>query len=325
MAGSMLPIGMRRAWAASCPTPHRLAVLLEDGLPLTGLGFTVRAPRSPPRHELWRIERLSPPWDASRLGALLSRLVDFARRRRVVRLEVGTSTASSAEREALARALHAVGFVGARETVSYRFARLLDMHQSTGELLRGMTAMGRRQLRKLERLPLAVERLLDDDVIPDLVRLVAETRSRTGDRRPRHLAHLVSLTRERPDLVRAVGLRAADGRLVAFATGHHDGDRVTYGEGASERRSGERLPLGYGLLWSLIGWARDRGFATFDLGGITQVEGPHDALAGISAFKRQLGGREVEVGRDHVLTLSPVRSAYLDFVSRAQSHLGGAT
>lgn len=134
--------------------------------------------------------------------------------------------------------------------------------------------------------------------------------ARTGVRAsPWEWHTLFSVARERPDLLRMVGLYLpgrADGP-VAFASAVRHGETAEYASaGSLDDPELRKLPFNYWLLDCLFDWARGHGARFMDLGGVT-AGGPDDPLAGISAFKRRLCNVEVEVGREMLAVLRPVR------------------
>lgn len=101
---------------------------------------------------------------------------------------------------------------------------------------------------------------------------------------------LFAVARERPELLRIVGLflRSRPDELLAFASACRHGVVAEY-TSAGSRNDPElrKMPFNYWLLWELFLWARKHGSLVMDLGGVT-VGGPGDPLAGVSRFKRHL-------------------------------------
>ncbi len=131
-----------------------------------------------------------------------------------------------------------------------------------------------------------------------------------GESRLMEWETLFTVARERPDLLRVMGLFLRDrpDQLLAFASACRHGTVAEY-TSAGSRTDPElrRLPFNYWLLWELFLWARGHGSLAMDLGGVT-VGGPGDPLGGVSRFKRHLTEREIETGREMVATLRPARA-----------------
>jgi lipid II:glycine glycyltransferase (peptidoglycan interpeptide bridge formation enzyme) len=114
----------------------------------------------------------------------------------------------------------------------------------------------------------------------------------------------------------------ADGELLAGATFHRHGRRLTYalsGEAASARRSypgATRL-----LLWHAMGIAIAEGRAIMDLGGV-DVRGarrrprPEEPEHGMLTFKESFGAEWVELAGAHELVIRPARYAAGRLASR---------
>jgi len=103
-----------------------------------------------------------------------------------------------------------------------------------------------------------------------------------------------------------------DGRDIAHTLVHHSGSRAVLfqaGEGDVEHK---RVPGNFLLQWTIIRWAAEAGFTTYDLGGVdthTAIGLPQDAshpLWNLFRFKTQWGARPVEFVGAHELALSRV-------------------
>jgi lipid II:glycine glycyltransferase (peptidoglycan interpeptide bridge formation enzyme) len=91
--------------------------------------------------------------------------------------------------------------------------------------------------------------------------------------------------------------------LLGFSWGWWNGQSVSYYAGASSRPSDlGRVHIGHPLMWDLIVWAKRRGAAWFDFGGVTAGgKDSGDPVGGISDFKRQFCTTTAEVAEDWVL------------------------
>lgn len=85
-------------------------------------------------------------------------------------------------------------------------------------------------------------------------------------------------------------LASLDDRPVAGSMVWHCGDRELYMYGATNE-AGRKVYAAYGLLWRAISEARQRGAATFDLGGMPlDPDDAKDPMHGPYLFKKGFGG-----------------------------------
>lgn len=252
--------------------------------------------------EVLRAAHVAAPEEPAVASALATALAAELRANpRAVRLDVELFDREPARRVTMARALEVAGF---RPTEVNGYVRTIavDLRPDAEAILASFDRSARRNVRALEKLPVVLRPLVDDELIPRLEALYRETFARTG-------GHVVmpdfrlplAATRTAPALSHFVGLfRAEDpspDALLAFAWGQHHGDRAEYSHGASTRATEIRIPLVYPLLWELMTWAKASGAAWFDMGGVTLGSGgsPDDPLGGISDFKRFFSRDMVEV------------------------------
>lgn len=312
--GTALPLHHRASWAERMGEHWLLVARDEAGHPRGSIALEVRRPRALPGHKFLRVHRLRANAPPDAIAALLGSLRELvAADPGILGVAVASQSVEPAENVFLAPLLAALGFTESAEPEGYLRTILLDLRRDDDALLRSMTSMGRRNVRKVLACDVDVETLTQREWLPAMEALLRETRSRTHGALPRRsLAGLLALANERPDLVQISGLVSrGERKLLAFATGLHHGDHASYGDGASTRSHASRLPLGYGPIWSLLGWARANGARWFDLGGIATAQpgGGPDPLAGITAFKRQFGGVERTVGAEWNYTPRPRRAA----------------
>lgn len=188
---------------------------------------------------------------------------------------------------------------------------VLDLCESEEALLASFSSKTRQKLRARERSAIEI-RPLDDATYLDACKAAAlASIARTGGGGSRtEWGPMLALARERPDLVRVLGLfdRTRPGELLAFVCGQRHGAVAEYvSAGSLDDETLRKLPFNYFLIWELTRWARTHGARHLDLGGVTDG-GADDPLAGISRFKRHLTRRELEVGREMVAMLRPGRA-----------------
>ncbi len=94
----------------------------------------------------------------------------------------------------------------------------------------------------------------------------------------------------------AMFLARYEGRAIAGAMLLTFGSRATYTYGASSSRDRNVMP-NHLLQWTMIRWAHDRGFQTYDFRGVSPMRNgkpTEEHLAGLNRFKAGFGARYVE-------------------------------
>jgi lipid II:glycine glycyltransferase (peptidoglycan interpeptide bridge formation enzyme) len=99
------------------------------------------------------------------------------------------------------------------------------------------------------------------------------------------------------------------GRMVAGVLAMRCGRSVHYMWGASDRSFARQRP-GEAVQWAVIEWALERSCHTYDLEGIDT-----ETNAGVYAFKRKMGGEEVDLPGKQAFPLG-VRGALVLRVAR---------
>ncbi|MFN8623211.1 MAG: GNAT family N-acetyltransferase [Chloroflexota bacterium] len=250
--------------------------------------------------------------DASATAAALAGLERIARSRRAALLvadpawELGTPPAD---------ALAAAGFTKARREVQVsRTGMLLPLHTDEAEQRALINENTRRNVEKACKAGVEIVRL-DRDSDPDALtdglaiayRMLVETGVRTGFT-PRPEAYHSAASRTLIEAGAAsLWFARLEGRDIAHTLVHHSGSRAILfqaGEGDIEQK---RVPGNFLLQWTIIRWAAEAGFATYDLGGVdthTAIGLPQDdshPLWNLYRFKLQWGARPVEFAGAHEL------------------------
>lgn len=315
-SGRPIPLHARAAWAAAFPsTPTALAVLrAADGTYAGALSVSMHRSRALPAHELWRVERIGEALDVRDTTRLLQLVVATARkRRRVLRLEVSVIARSREFRRSLAARLASAGFGPNPTPRTYDHTLVLDLGPEH-EMLAALSRQTRRNVRGVERQPLAVRPITDSALVPRMAELMRETLARTGGHyKPFDWGGAMRVSTTIPERSRLVGMFRTDltgpEALLAFSWGMHHGDHAVYDAGASTRATGGRTAVAYPLLWDLITWAGRGRAKWFDFGGVSRQEaGAPDPLAGISDFKRSFSRQVEEVGDEYILDMAPMRN-----------------
>jgi lipid II:glycine glycyltransferase (peptidoglycan interpeptide bridge formation enzyme) len=91
-------------------------------------------------------------------------------------------------------------------------------------------------------------------------------------------------------------------------------EKQFWGFGASMTE--EAKPLKHAtvaLYWEIIKWAKNQGYAEFDLQGIPDPPDPDDPLYGVYRFKQKWGGEEVRLIGEYDYTRFPILIRLLEW------------
>lgn len=314
-AGVPLPLVQRSAWSQALGQPQfLLCARAALGRAVAALPVTVTRTRALPGHCVWRAERIGAAAELAGLVAAMAHFKELAAAEpRVLCTELALFSLDGERLRELSRAASLLGFSPEASPRGYAETAVVDLTGSEAEVLGRFHGTARRHIRAFERRGLTLAPITHPDRAAEMQALVEETRRRTGGAAPRRpFADTIALANLRPDLVRVVGVHDADdGRLLAFACGHRNGDHVSYADAASTRAVRSGTPLGYGPAWALMHWARSLGATTLDFGGITagSYGDAADAVGGISEFKRYFRGAVVTVGSEWRFEPRPLRAA----------------
>lgn len=324
--GIRLALPHRAAWLdlTDAPNTYFLAVQDARGRCGLGIGIDVRETRALPGHRFWQVQRLGVPVPEPLVQLALSALVDRARAEPwLLRVEVQVF-GRDAVRDVWSGALGRLGFQRARRRRSYRETVVVDLTPEEGALFQSFHPTVRRHVRAVDKKGFVLRQLTDPSYSRRLAELCAEAFARTGGRHHEEAWHkIVPFAATHPNEARVVGLwrngSHEPGDLVAFAVAYHHGDHAEYATAGSTRAPDLKVPLGYAIAWDLMCWARRLGASWFDFGGVTRgSKGDEtDRRGGISDFKRMFSQNVLTCAEEWVLTVSPVRSAVADAVTRS--------
>lgn len=281
-----------------------------------------------PTHRILRVERFGSGVTPSAWGAALRALASVASRQpRVLRLHVELFALEQDRFERLNNLAREAGLLPSPTPRCYGTTALVDLQPSVAEVLASFHGTARRHIRGVEKHPVEVRIITEENLGPRMDTLLQETLARTGGAfEPRNWSAIIRFSRVRPDLSRIVGLfqtvAGDENTLLAYAWGCCHGDHVEYATAASTRATELKLPMAYPLAWDLMQWAREQGAMFFDFGGMTEgSHGSSDALGGISDFKRYFNGMTARVGEEWVLEPSPFASKAARIASRLANRL----
>ncbi|MDO5092319.1 MAG: peptidoglycan bridge formation glycyltransferase FemA/FemB family protein [Propionibacteriaceae bacterium] len=187
------------------------------------------------------------------------------------------------------------GFAAGQPKFNYQL-RLTDTDGAAltdEQLLKGMNQLWRRNIKKADKLGVAVTQGERDD-LARFHRIYLETAERdhfTGRGLPYFQTMWDALNAEEPDRMR-VYLAEHEGDLVAATTFIRVGTHAWYSYGASTTAKRE-VRGSNAIQWRMMRDARDAGATVYDLRGITEGLAADDPELGLIQFKVGTGGEAV--------------------------------
>lgn len=166
------------------------------------------------------------------------------------------------------------------------FTYLVDLTPGDPEpMWRGLESTCRNRVRKAMRSGLTVEDTDDPEVADEFYELYTELMARKGlvPPYPRQSARLLVRHLKRADLLFALRVRDAAGRVVATGLFPHDDHTVYFWGGASEQDARDLCPNDL-MHWTMMQMAAARGLVLYN-------------MCGDGRFKRKFGGRHVAIKR----------------------------
>ncbi len=183
--------------------------------------------------------------------------------------------------------------------INPRATSIIDLSKTEDEILAAMHQKTRYNIRVAEKHGVTVERYVDAaPVIGEVLRLFSETAARD-----KFNLHPLEYYRKQLEafgekktfvpgvksphlLVFTAGI---GGKTLAAAIVMFDGTAVTYLHGASSNEMRNAMAP-YALHWAIMKRAKERGYKSYDLWGIS--DDPKSGWAGITRFKRGWGGAD---------------------------------
>jgi peptidoglycan pentaglycine glycine transferase (the first glycine) len=220
------------------------------------------------------------------LVAVLSELERLATERRAVFLKIDPDVPD--EGTDVKRLLEARGWRASPEQIQFRNTLLIDLRQSEDELLSAMKSKWRYNIRLSERR--GVEVFLGGIGGLPLFYEMYRTTSRRDGFVIRPLSYYADAwgTFIEEGLAQ-VFLARYETETLAGLIVFHFGDKAWYMYGASTDRHRNLMP-NHLLQWEAMRWARDQGYAFYDMWGAPEVLDEKDPMWGVYRFKEGFGG-----------------------------------
>jgi lipid II:glycine glycyltransferase (peptidoglycan interpeptide bridge formation enzyme) len=235
---------------------------------------------------------------------VLDRLVQLARQRlAVVRVcpDVKRTTAWVEE------ILLEKGFHRARRSIGHTATIRLDLTQSLDQIIAGMSRTRRQNIRIIEKEGKIWSYDFDDSIasLELLYGMYRKTIERAG-KTPKsyHDLRLMheTLSSYGASIILTVRYdqRPVSTVLLVPMKKHFWGFAASMAEDAKELKYAT-----VAMYWKIIQWAKNQGYAEFDLQGIPESAQPGDPLYGVYRFKQKWGGEEVHLIGDYDYTRIP--------------------
>jgi lipid II:glycine glycyltransferase (peptidoglycan interpeptide bridge formation enzyme) len=271
----------RWVWKSSGGTPLAAAQVLRRWGPGSRRWTSVLyCPRGPAMD--WTDRRLA--------EAVLRDLARWAAESPTTMIKIEPDAVASPEAEDV---LRRGGWLRSSHPVQFNSTMLLDLRQSDDEMLAGMKAKTRYNIRLAQKRGVIVRPGTAAD-IDRLYALYAETSVRDGfvirprDYYGRAWTGFIAAGLAQPFLAEV------DGEAVAGLIAFRFGRRAWYLYGMSGSAHREAMP-NHALQWAAIRWARDAGCEAYDFWGAPEAADPEDPLWGLYRFKEGFGARHVRL------------------------------
>lgn len=274
--------------------------------------------------------------DADGVRAALAGLARIAKARRAALLVIDPAWESGTTP---ADALADAGFTPARRQIQVsRTGMLLPLHVDEAAQKALVNENARRNVEKARKAGVEIVRVDAASDPADLTRALAvayrmlvETGVRTGFT-PRPEAYHTAASRTLIEAGAAsLWFSRLDGREIAHTLVHHSGWRAILFQAGEGDVAQKRVPGNFLLQWTIIRWAAEAGFTTYDLGGVdthAAVGLPRDEshpLWNLFRFKTQWGARPVEFVGAHELAPSRLLGGALRAAWKVGDRRGGGS
>jgi len=175
-----------------------------------------------------------------------------------------------------------------------RYTLCIDLRPSLDEILARMKPKGRYNVRLAQRHGVAVREDTSAGGLADFVRIHGDmaARRRIDPKSPAYFEKLFSLLS--PQQRVSIFFAEHQGRRLATALVVYFGRRATYFFGGS-LDADRHVMAPYALHYEIMHCAKERGCDCYDLWGVAPPRRTDDPWQGISAFKRKLGGHELNL------------------------------
>ena len=183
---------------------------------------------------------------------------------------------------------------------------MIDLSKSEEELLANMRRQTRYEVRRADKVGIAVSCSNDEEIFEEFHKVQAETAKRQNFVPP----SLKTLLAEKEAFGENIVIYKAclENEPVAYGLIIKNGLEADYYEAASTLLN-RKMPGAYALLWQAMRDLKKEGYTRFNLWGIAPADQPNHRYAGVTTFKTGFGGEVVEFVPAHDLVISKMRYA----------------
>ena len=319
-ASELFPVFWHPDWPnrARSETAHIQLEHPVRGLPSPSLPIELAAIRALPGHYTARLHMLGVGPSPDEIDQILPRVIaGLAAAPRIAGIETYVIAASDDIRRAYESVIARHGFAEAPLgcfPVTYRDSSLVSLTDDPETLFAKLSSRARRQIRLVEKRPVRLIRITDPAYSARIAALWAETIRRKGG------AHVlqapwsdyIEFSNKHPERSALFGLESTETdtgpeNLLSFIWATRSGPFAHYEEGASADDNSARIGLAHAPMWAAIKWAHSVGAQWYDLTGVTGPNSHHvESMVGVTEFKRQFSGTELQVRSDWRLTTKPM-------------------
>lgn len=196
------------------------------------------------------------------------------------------------------------GLIKSFEEIQPKNTLILNLTQGEEEILNQMKPKGRYNIKVAQKRGVIVKEIKNLEEFEDYKKIHEETakRDKIGARSFEYLKNLFSMLKNNKwgtAFIAYYKNKPIAGIIVSLS-----GERATYMYGASSYDY-RNLMASYLLQWEAIKYAKSKGAKIYDFFGIAPTDNPNHKWAGITRFKKQFGGQEVEYLGSYDLVFSP--------------------
>lgn len=203
----------------------------------------------------------------------------------------------------------AFGFVKAFEEMQPEHTWVLDLTKTDEELLAGMKQKGRYNIKIAgeNEVEIAVSDTLGSE-LDDFYRLYSATgkRHHIPHRAQSYFSSLLEILGKSGYARVYTAYKRINGKKIPLASAIvvYSGKTAIYMFGSSSDEY-KNLMAPYTLHWKIIQDAKERGFEQYDFFGIAPDDNPSHPWAGITRFKKQFGGEQIDIMGSYDLIFKP--------------------
>ena len=204
-----------------------------------------------------------------------------------------------------------LGFVKAFEEMQPEHTLTLDLTKNEEEILAQMKQKGRYNIRIAEREGIILEQAEATGAeLDDFYRLYSETgkRHKITYRAKSYFDSLLEILSKSgyARVYTAYFKNKSEKTALASAIIVYSGKKAIYMFGSSSDEY-KNMMAPYKLHWEIIKEAKEAGFETYDFFGIAPDDDPGHPWAGVTRFKKQFGGEQVNVFGSYDYIFSPTK------------------